>query len=199
MNLFIKKFKQARGVSLVELIVAIAIFSFLILVSAQIFKMVVDGQRNAVSAQNIQENIRYAMEKMSKEIRMAQISNLPANQECVSIFLPSATAVYKVFNTTNGGATIYFKNKDNNCVAYYLENNRLKVTVGLGASSITDFVTPSKIEVSNLKFNVTDDLIGAFHSIQPYVTMVMDIKAVGLPMHEQRMKIQMTISSRYYE
>jgi len=27
----------------------------------------------------------------------------------------------------------------------------------------------------------------------------MDVKAVGLAMHEQKMKIQFTVSSRYYE
>ena len=60
-------------------------------------------------------------------------------------------------------------------------------------------VTPVKIEVSNLKFNVVDDAIGAFHSTQPYVTMSMDVEAIGLAIHKQKMKIQMTVSSRYYE
>lgn len=174
---------------MIELVVSIAIFSVLILSSTQIFKMVVDGQRGAVSAQNVQDSIRYAMEKISKEIRMAQISNA----SCYG------AAVYKVFNPANGGTELYLKNKDGNCVNYYLENNRLKIMSGTGAGAIADFITPAKIEVSNLKFYVNDDLIGSFHSKQPYVTMAMDIKAAGQAMHEQRMKIQMTISSRYYE
>ena len=82
---------------------------------------------------------------------------------------------------------------------YYLENNRLKIIVGLGAGAIANFITPAKIEVSNLKFYLVDDLIGADHNVQPYVTMVMDVRAIGPSMHEQKMKIQMTVSSRYYE
>jgi len=191
----IKKFKIEKGTSLIELLVAMSLFSIIILSSTQIFKMVTDGQRNAISAQNVQENIRYAMEKMSKEIRMAGVSN----HDCEAIFTPSATAVYKVFNTADSNTKIYFKNKDNKCVAYYLENNRLKITVGTGVNAVTDFATPSKIVVSNLKFYVVDDLIGAFHSLQPSVTMVMDAKAVGLAINEQKMKIQITVSSRYYE
>ncbi len=157
--------------------------------------MVVDGQRNAISAQNVQENMRYALEKISKEIRMAQISN----HDCEAMFTPPSTAVYKVFNTVGSNSKIYFKTKDDKCVAYYLENNRLKIMSGLGVNAVVDFVTPNKLEVSNLKFYIADDLIGAFHDQQPYVTMVVDVKAIGLAINEQKMKIQITVSSRYYE
>jgi len=185
-----KLIKNNRGVSLLELVVAITIFSFLILSSTQIFKMVVEGQRNAVSAQNVQENIRYAMEKISKEIRMAQISDTACEP----------TAVYKVFNTTSSDSILHFKNQDGQCLTYYLEDNRLKVTVADGLAVLADgFITPAKIEVSNLKFFVADDLIGAFHSLQPYVTMSLDIKAAGPALQQQSMKMQTTVSSRYYE
>lgn len=183
--------KNKKGVSLIELIAAVAIFSFLILLATQIFKMAVDGQRGSISAQNVQENMRYAMEKMSKEIRMAQISN----HDCELILAPPPVADYKVYNTAVSNTKLYFKNKDGQCTAYYLENNRLKITAG----GVTNYITPAKIEVSNLKFFVVDDSIGAFHTKQPYVTMVMDVKASGPAMHEQKMKIQMTMSSRYYE
>ena len=187
MNLFLKKLKSVKGVSLIELIVSVALFSVLILSATGIFKMVIDGQRSSISAQNVQENMRYAMEKMSKEIRMAQVSN----QDCGS------GATNKVFNTANGGEELYFKNQNGDCITYYLENNRLKVIAG--ADAATGFVTPAKIEVSNLKFYVNDDLIGDSPSVQPYVVMVMDVRAIGQAIHEQKMKIQMTISSRAYE
>jgi len=56
----LKKIKNEKGVSLLELLVAVTLFSVVIISSTQIFKMVVDGQRNAIGAQNVQENIRYA-------------------------------------------------------------------------------------------------------------------------------------------
>lgn len=182
---FIKKFKAESGVSLIELIAAVAIFTVLILLATEIFKLVVDGQRSAISAQNVQESMRYAMEKISKEIRTAQISNSQCN----------GAAVYKIFNTAGGGSQLYFKNKNGQCLTYYLENSRLKIMVGANA----DFITPAKIKVSNLKFYAADDLIGAAHNVQPYVSLVMDVKALGQAMHEQKMKIQLTASSRYYE
>ena len=185
MNKFFRRIKSGRGVSLIELMVALAIFSVLILLATQIFKMVVDGQRSAIAAQNVQENMRYALEKMGKEIRMAQVSNT----DCLG------AATNKIFNTANSDSQLYFKNKDGQCLTYYLENNRLKIAVGAGAN----FITPAKIAVSSLKFYLVDDLIGATHNVQPYVTMVMNVKATGPALHEQKMKIQMTASSRYYE
>ena len=193
---FVKKVKNQKGTSLIELLVAITLFSFMILAATQIFKMVIDWQRSAISAQNVQENIRYAMEKISKEIRMAKKSD----HECEAMFsAPRPIAVYTVFNTTAGGSKLYFKNQYDYCVVYYLENNRLKAMADSATGIHDGFVTPAKIDISNLQFYVVDDLIDAFHSTQPYVTMVMDAKAVGLAIHEQKMKIQMTVSSRYYE
>jgi len=196
MNLFIKRIKNNNGVSLIELLVAVGIFSILILSATQIFKMVIDGQRSSISAQNVQENMRYAMEKMSKEIRMAQISN----HDCEIMFsAPQPTAVLKVFNTTAADSMLYFKNQYGYCTVYYLENNQLKIMSDSASGVVGAFITPAKIEVSNLKFYPKDDLIGAFHSTQPYVTIKMDVRAVGQAIDEQKMKIQMTVSSRYYE
>jgi len=181
------KIKNQKGTSLLELLVAITLFTFMILAATQIFKMVIDGQRNAISAQNVQENMRYALEKISKEIRMA----VKSDKSCF------AGAINKVFNVTTDGTndTIYFKNKNGACVSYYLLNNRLGVTTG----GVSEFATPAKIKVSNLRFKAVDDPIGAFHSVQPYVTMSMDIEAIGLAINKQKMKLQITVSSRYYE
>ena len=60
-----KTIKNNSGVTLLELVVAVTLFAALMLAATGIFKMVNDGQRNAVSAQNVQENMRYALEKMS--------------------------------------------------------------------------------------------------------------------------------------
>ena len=190
---------QARGhqsgVTLLEMLVAVSLFSVVVLAATGIFKMVTEGQRNAIAAQNIQENMRYAFEAMSKEIRMAQKSE----HNCESVV--GDLAVYKVYNVTANiqGDILYFKNKNGDCVAYYLEDDagisRLKVYRGTSAN----FITPNEIKVSNLKFNVIDDDIGAFHTVQPLVLMTMEVEAIGKAMHKQSMRIQTAVSSRYYE
>jgi len=196
-NIFLKNIKRQRGVSLIELVVAVGLFAVITLSATAIFKLVIDGQRNSLSAQNVQENMRYAMEKMSKEMRMATIGN----HDCETLLDSAPTAVYKVFNTTDSDSTLYFKNQDNLCVAYYLDmsSKRLKIKLDTGSEIKDDYITPAKIEVSDLKFFVNDDEIGVFHSTQPCVTMTMKAKASGLKGGVQEMRIQFSISSRYYE
>ena len=179
-----------KGTSLLEIITAVTIFIFIVLMAVGIFQAVIEGQRSAINAQNMQESIRYAMETITKEIRGAKKSD----GACKSLFSPEPVPAYKVFNTAVGGA-LYFKNKNDECTAYFLELNRFKIKRG----SNSDFITPDEIKISNLKFIVKDDNIGASHSIQPAVTIEMDVEALGKVMNKQSMKIQTTISARYYE
>ncbi len=183
--------KNNQGFSLIEMIVVIAIFSVTILSAADIFKWVVEGQRNALAAQNVQENMRYAFEAMSKEIRNAQRSD----GSCKNLLSPVPTPAYKVYNTALSDSTMYFKNKNTVCVAYYLDNNAITVN----RDGTIYAITPNEIKISNLIFSVADDLISALHTVQPRVTMAMDVEAVGKILHQQKMRLQFTISSRFYE
>lgn len=169
-----------NGVTLLEMVVAVAIFSVVVLSATSIFKMAIDGQRNAIAAQNMQESMRYAFEVISKEMRTAQKSSAGT---CIGSG--------KIFVTANNNDDLSFINKSGECVRYGLENNRLKIV----RSDNSDFITPDEVKISDLEFDVTDDVA----SKQSLVTIMMDIEAVGQAMHKQPIKIQTTISSRYYE
>lgn len=214
--MFNKTKQKKQGFSLMEMIIAVALFAFLMLSATKIFQMIIESQRNAISAQTLQENMRYAFEVMAKEIRMASLCNTDCNdivtdEDNGAGFALNATQ-YKVYNITDNGAAdpddvLYFKNKDGQCVLYYLDNERLKIYRGpdaiIGGETFNDyvaFITPDEIKVTDLKFIGLDDEVDAFHSLQPNVTMVVDVKVDKFGQrYEQAMKIQTTISSRYYE
>jgi len=191
--MFKKIRKNKTGVSLLEMLVAVTAFSITVLSATQIFNMVITGQRDAIAAQNLQESMHYAFESITKEIRGATISN----SDCTSLFSPEPTATNKVYNyiTNAEGDILYFKNANSVCMAYYLDDGNMMVARGNDKASTTS----SQIIISNLDFEVVDDLIGAWHSVQPRVTMRMDIEAEGKELHKQAMKMQTTISGRYYE
>ena len=194
----IPRTKNQKGTSLLELLVALSLFAMIILSATSIFKAVIDGQRNSISAQNVQESLRYALEKFNREMRMAQISNT----DCQAFISPAGSAQYKVFNTDDDRTKLYFKNKDGKCVSYYLDNNRLKVNLqgaGYGGATASNYITPPEVIISRLIVYVKDDLIGAFHSQQPSVTLSIRAKAAGLAIHSQAVDMQVTVSSRYYE
>ena len=187
-----KIIKNNKGVTLVELLVSLSLFTVLVLSSMGIFMMVVEGQRSAIATQELQNNLRYIFEVISKEVRMARGDHDGIN--C------GITPYYKTYNTNLTGtdsSNLYFMNKDGECVAYELwADNRIYMKRG-GSPYVP--VTPSSLEVGSLLFHVEEDRAGTFHSSQGSVRMMMDIKVLGKKLHEQPIKLQTTITSRYYE
>ncbi len=177
--------KDNKGVTLLELVVSIALFSVVVILATQIFRMVIDGQRDAIAAQNLQESMRYAFETIGKEIRTAQKDFLDG----------TCTDEFNVIYSTNlNSDELYFRNHHDECVAYYLDDSgdgRLMIERG-GYEAAT---TPAKIKVSNLKFEIVDDV----YDTQSLVVMKMDIESVGKELHRQEMTLETALSSRYYE
>lgn len=66
--------KKGNGFTLVELLVAITLFSVVSLTIAGIFSMVLKSQRKAMSIGDVQEAGRYLLESMAKEIRMSTVN-----------------------------------------------------------------------------------------------------------------------------
>lgn len=204
----IKKIKNnQKGTSFIELILAVAIFSMASLIATNMFQNVTEGQKAAVASQNTQESLRFSYEMMAKEIRTAQGAHTGIN--CNQPIMR-----FKVFNTSesvsdNTGDELFYQNKNGECVRLYLENDsgvdRLKKWQDFDKDNNVDngetgFITPDEVMVNNLLFQVVDDRVDAFHSTQPRVTINMDLQ-MNTPqtIHQQDIKIQTTISSRYYE
>jgi len=66
-------FKNNKGFTLIELIVVMAVFLFIIGVAISIFIFVIKNQRRVLAEQEILSQISYAEEHMSKALRMATV------------------------------------------------------------------------------------------------------------------------------
>ena len=66
---------KKSGFTLVELIVSVAIFSLVIAIASGLFSTILRSQRKSTNVQNIQDNGRYLMNFMAKEIRMSDIES----------------------------------------------------------------------------------------------------------------------------
>ncbi len=177
--------KNNKGVSLIEMLVATSIFTMAMLIALGVSQAVIEGQRNSVASYSLQENLRYIFELMSREVRMAKEDDGACGMN---------NLVYKV-----DSGVFSFRNSGDECVKYFLEDDsngvsRLKIERN-GSSA---FVTPDEIEINNLNFLVDDDTVKP-KTLQPIVTIKMDVEAKTKELHKQNMKIQLTISSRYYE
>jgi prepilin-type N-terminal cleavage/methylation domain-containing protein len=182
-----KNHAQSAGFSLIEVLVSVALFSVIIMSTTQIFKMVIDSQRSALATQNVQESLKYFLEVVGKEIRMAQKDN------GVCMLVPD-DKIFAVASNAYGDA-LYFKNYYNQCVAYYLYNDgdeqRFRVSRGVN----TDFISPAKIRIDTLNFTLTEDPA----TVQPAVTLNLKAHALGQGEFKSEMDIQTTMTSRYYK
>jgi len=70
-----KIFPTNKGFTLLELMVALAIFIVVSTIAVSIFLMSVKNQRQAFLVQNLQDNARYMIERFSKEVRMANLQS----------------------------------------------------------------------------------------------------------------------------
>jgi prepilin-type N-terminal cleavage/methylation domain-containing protein len=182
-----KILKNNRGFSLIEMIVAVSVFSFLVVIISDMFLSMLNSQRRSISIQNTQESMRYAFEVMSKEIRHAQRSDT----DCYS------GASKRMYNTNNDNTIIYFKNKNGECVSYALINGALLVRRDSRAANLT----PSSLVISGLSFDVMDnDIIeGSAQEIQPRVTLKMRVGMKFITLDSRILYMQTSVTSRYYE
>lgn len=190
------KFKKIifnkKGITLLEVIVAVALFAVTIISITEIFVLVLDGQRNAIASRNIQENIRYAFEMMSKEMRMARLDSGTCDNTIDNLDVDDN----KIYDDDGAGTYLKFKNNHNQCVKYSLETDangigRIRVDRDLNWG----YLTPDDISISNLEFLVYDN----YYQYQSLLTFKMIINTVGGKIkHQQEMKIQTSISSRFY-
>jgi len=101
MNRFKKTIKNS-GFTLIELIVAVAVFSLVALSALSVFALGIKGQRKGLATQVVQENIHYALEMMAKEIRMSHIKDT-TTQNALDIEAIKPTGKENVSYTLSSG------------------------------------------------------------------------------------------------
>lgn len=179
--------KKVSAFSLIEIIVSVSIFSVIILSMTGIFKMVVDGQRGAIATQNVQESLKYFLEVVNKEIRMAVRSEGGCGVDSGDIF-------NLVQDTT--GDSLYFKNFYGECVVYATEvdnqtgSKRFKIYRG----GNTGYISPKQINIDELDFVLNSSSIN-----QDLITINIKARALNAPNTEAAMILQTSLSSRYYK
>lgn len=177
------------GFSLIEMLLAVSIFVIIILSATRIFQLVVQGQRQAIAAYQVQENLKYFFEVMSKEVRMATMDTAG---DCY----PTA-AVDQLYTAETDN--LYFKNFAGQCVHYFIANdngvNRFKIERDLSSG----YITTSNININSLKFNIRSNVVSGAQAEQASVTVNLQAEAVAPELDKSQITLQTTITSRYYE
>ena len=184
------KYKARPAFTLVEILVSVTLFTTIMLSATSIFKLALDAQRKSVMAQNTQESLRYFLEVIGKEMRMAQRNNgVCANMGATDIYTKDTNAF---------GDVLYFKNYHGQCVHYYLFGasawTGFTIERVTGAESAVNFITPDKVFISDLKFEVKGST-----TTQAFVTVAFKAEAITpARVRLSPINMQTSVASRYY-
>jgi len=176
---------KQKGVSLIEILAAVAIFAITVGAISGLFISTIRSQRRILANQELLNQTSYVLEYMGRALRMAKKDS---SGTCIL-----AGKNYEV----GGGDSINFLKFDYGtnsdiCYYFYLSNHQIYERKQWAAGVP---LTSDKIWVNSLKFELSGDTIGESPNLQPRVTISLDILGRGVT-EKPEIQIQTSISQR---
>lgn len=183
--------KNNSGFSLIEILVTIGLFAMVMTISSAIFINVNNLEQQTANMARLQNEGRYILEKMGKEIRGREL-DYTAMAKFINSNKPNETSAL-VFKTDEYGEV--YK------LAYDSATSSIVITTLVNAVSQSANLNSSEVAVEQFKFILTpaDAPNDANPNVQPRVTIMMVIKNKNVPeKYRKTLTLQTTISSKIY-
>lgn len=164
-----KKHSKQSGFTLIELVVAVGIFGLIISMVFGVFVFAAASQRRIIALRNVEDNLRFAVESMAKEMRTGQ-------------------------NFSAVAGSISFTNAKRQAVIYRLNNGIIEKSSDGGVSYAA--VTGSETVINYLNFYLMGQAAG--DGSQPRITITAGA-ASQVGNQSANLKIQTTISERFLQ
>ena len=187
-----------NGYSLIEVLVAVGIFTIIIAAPTGFFVGSLKGQLKTLASQKLLDNTSYCLEYISRSLRMAKKElncsdiNDPATCSC----LKSEGYGFNYENPEGNLSAIRFINYKGECQEFFLDesDNRLKESKN-GATPVA--LTAEDLEIISFKIGPAESW-DQDDTDQPRVTLFLKIKGAKGQNPELRpeIKIQTVISQR---
>jgi len=165
----------AKGFTLIEMVVAVAIFSLLVGATASVFLSSIKNQRQGLASQEVLDQTSYVMEYMSRSLRMAK-------KDIVGDCTGTAKLNYSFEIATH---CLKFLNYNGVCQQFCLNGTRLKDENG-------NYLTSDNLKVLNFEVVLSGVYQPLVDYLQPRVTISLNIAG----QEQSSIKIQTTISQR---
>lgn len=166
--------KQKNGFTLVETVVAVFVFSVVVIASQGVFGKALTVVKSGAAAQRVQESVQYALELMARDIR---VSSVNADQEDASCTLSQLTLVHPVLGS----------------VIYRQGSTLIERTV----EGIAGHITADDVLIQGLSFCVRH---AGVDGEQTRITILIDAVYNSEKASEQKeLRVQTSVSLRDYE
>jgi len=170
--------KNQKGITLVEILITIFVFSLVLGAVFNIFYSQIVAQNRALKEGVLFDNLSYTLEYMGRSLRMAKRDD----GSCIS----------EDYTMEISGQGVKFKNYKNECQYFYLQDGFLKQKIN-DNDSVN--LTPTNIEVE--QFNVYLMGQSKLDNSQPRATIVIKAKSkTSREIYSSSISVQTTISSR---
>ncbi len=165
---------NSKGLSLIEMVVAIGLFGVAVTIGVGLILSLTKAQAKAINIRAAMDGLGFAMEIMTKEIRTGSSYSL------------------------SGPGEFSFTNAVDDDITYRLASTRLerKCTGTCGGGGNTDFlpITSSEVKVQRLGFYLHGEGVLPADTEQPWVTIVMGVRAGAKDAAE--VNLQTTVTQR---
>lgn len=190
-----------KGFTLIELMVSITIFSIVMLISVGALLAIVDANRKAQSLKSVMNNLNFALENMSRNIRVGtnyyckpyQLGDDPPS-------VPSDITTTKDCSGSDGGVLFAFegsngdRNDQNDQIVYRLNGTSIERSTDSGSTFTA--ITAPEVQLTNFRFYVVgSDPLTLGNTIQPRVVMTIQGKA-GAGKSQTEFNVQASVSQR---
>jgi prepilin-type N-terminal cleavage/methylation domain-containing protein len=184
----ISNLKFQKGFTLIEAIVSSAVFGFVIVSVLGIYILVINLDSRTRGERAVQQNGRYIMEYLAKEIRNGLFDY----------------ASYPSANANNTDSSIWLINQLNESERLYLSGTDLKLEKNVDGTIVTTNINSASVRITNLKFYLSppqNPLTSAkTFNQQPSVTVIMELTSnYGQKTGDVvKLSLQSTFTSRDY-
>ena len=179
---FSKKFEQ-KGFTLIEMLVSVAIFTFVMLIATSSIFTIVTANKKAESLRLVMDNLDFALESITRNIRTGNAYS------CLS---GGSSGGSEIGNCSQGATGFEFVSNQSNgaSIEYYLSNGKIMEDETGWSNPVS--ITAAEIQIYSLEFY----LIGSGKDmLQPRVLMTV-IGTAGTSTTQTQFKIQTTLSQR---
>lgn len=191
--------RDRRGLTLMELLVVMGIFSMTVAMTSSIFLLSNQAQRRVLAVTAGQADLRFALEAIVREVRAGAI-DYATYEASGGIQVPSENLILR----SASGARLEFYAEDSpsvcptgvaRCLAVRVDGVAQSVTsAGVQLEDVTFFIAPQADP-----FSVDEDSGLYFADAQPVVTAALKLKTLGRrPEDVVTLNAQTTIASRTY-
>lgn len=143
--------KNQVGLTLLELVIVVSLFSVMILAVSRVFTKTVEIQTRTISEQDLQNNLKYGLGVVLAQSQQAVLHN---DNSCSCATCGDLTGKY--YGTDVGGNTLYLRQAGVPlpiCLKYYLQDGALKADLGGAVSNLTS----DDIDVTEVRFKVNSN------------------------------------------